>query len=212
MSRQSLLERSQAKALLADAEISAAAVRGCRPRLGRFLQRYLPLFYREEQRELAAVVLQGKLSKLERKTAEPIAYLADRPRKPVQHFVGAGCWDEEAVMAELRQHVAEEFADPDAVLVVDPSGFPKKGSASCGVGRQWCNRLGKVDNCQVGVFLAYVSTNGYALVDRQLYLPREWAEDRQRRRRTHVPPEAVFEESWRVGLALLDRSGPDLPF
>jgi SRSO17 transposase len=212
MSRQSLLERPQAKALLADAEVSPSAVRGCRQRLERFLQRYLPLFYREEQRELAQVVIRGKLSKLERKTAEPIAYLADRPRKPVQHFVGAGCWDDEAVLAELRRHMAEGLADLEAVLVVDPSGFAKKGTASCGVDRQWCGRLGKVDNCQVGVFLAYVSSNGCALVDRQLYLPQEWAADRQRRRRTHVPKAVVFQESWRIGLTLLDRSGADLPF
>jgi SRSO17 transposase len=208
----SLLNHAEAQALLADAEVSAAAVRGCHQRLERFLQRYLPLFYRAEQRALAQVVLQGKLSKLERKTAEPIAYLAGRPRKPVQHFVGAGRWEDEAVMAELRRHVAEGLADPDAVLVVDPSSFAKKGTASCGVDRQWCGRLGKVDNCQVGVFLAYVSTKGYALVDRQLYLPQEWAADRRRRRRTHVPKAVAFQESWRIGLALLDRSGPDLPF
>src|SRR5205823_4083971 len=108
-------------------------------------------------------------------------------RKPVQHFVGAGAWDDEAVMAELRQHVAEELADADAVLVLDPSGFPKKGTASCGVARQWCGRLGKVDNCQVGVFLAYVTADGYAPLDRRLYLPREWAGDRKRRKQCHVP-------------------------
>jgi SRSO17 transposase len=164
----SLLENAEARALLADAEVSAAAVRGCHQHLERFLQRYLPLFYRAEHRELAQVVIQGKLSKLERKTAEPIAYLADRARKPVQHFVGGGRWDDEAVLAELRRHVAEGLADPDAVLVVDPSGFPKKGTASCGVDRQWCGRLGKVDNCQVGVFLAYVAASGSTLVDRQL--------------------------------------------
>src|SRR5262245_19497303 len=212
MSRKSLLERPRARAVLADAEVPAAAIRGCQQRLERFLHRYLPLFYRDEQRELAQVVIHGKLSKLERKTAEPIAYLADRPRKPVQHFVGAGRWDDEAVMAELRRHLAEQFADPDAVLVVDPSGFPKKGTASCGVDRQWCGRLGKVDNCQVGVFLAYVTTKGCTLVDRQLYLPQEWAEDRKRRRRTHVPKSVVFQESWRIGLALIDRARPDLPF
>jgi hypothetical protein len=87
-------------------------------------------FYREEQRELAQVVLQGKLSKLERKTSEPIAHLAGRHRKPVQHFVGAGCWGDENVMAELRQHVCETLADPDGVLALDPSGFPKKGPSS----------------------------------------------------------------------------------
>src|SRR5262249_57409329 len=132
-------------------------------------------FYRLEQHELALVVLQGKLSNLQRKTSEPIAYQAGRHRKPVQHFVGAGRWDDEAVMAELRQHVAEQLGDPDAVLVLDPSGFPKSGTDSCGVTRQWCGRLGKVENCQVGVFLAYVTAAGYAPLDRRLYPPRAGA-------------------------------------
>src|SRR5438045_2440942 len=114
----SLLNHRTARTLLAGADLSAAAVRGCGQRLQRFLARYLPHFYRVEQRELARVVVEGKLSRLERKTAEPIAYLAGRPRKPVQHFVGGGLWDDEAVMAELRRHVAAEAGDPDGVLVV----------------------------------------------------------------------------------------------
>ena len=134
----SRLEHPAAVALRSDAEISVSDVRGCRRRLEGFLQRYLPRFYREEQRELAQVVVQGKRSNLQRQTSEPIAYLAGRERKPVQHFVGAGCWDDESVLAELRQHVGETRADPDGVLVLDPSGFPKKGEASCGVARQWC--------------------------------------------------------------------------
>jgi SRSO17 transposase len=121
------------------------------------LQRYLPRFYRREQHELARVVLEGKLSNLQRETAEPIACQAGRPRKPVQHFVGAGGWDDEAVMAELRCHVAEELGDPDGVLVLDASAMAKSGSASYGVARQWCGRLGKVENCQIGVFVAYVT-------------------------------------------------------
>jgi len=208
----SLLEHPTAQALLADAELSAAAVTGCRHRLRAFLQRYLPRFYRLEQHELALVVLQGKLSNLQRKTSEPIAYQAGRHRKPVQHFVGAGRWDDEAVMAELRGHVAEDGADPDAVLVLDPSGFPKSGADSCGVARQWCGRLGKVENCQVGVFLTYVTAHGYAPLDRQLYLPREWADDARRREAAHVPEEVTFQESWRIGLKLLDRSRGDVPF
>jgi SRSO17 transposase len=156
----SLLEHPAAQALLADAEVCAEDLRGCCRRLEHFLERYLPRFYRKEHHELARVVLQGKLSNLERKTAEPIAYLADRPRKPVHHFVGAGAWDDEEVMAELRRQVAEVLADPEAVLVLDPSSFPQKGPESCGVARQWCGRLGKVENCQVGVFLAYVTASG----------------------------------------------------
>jgi SRSO17 transposase len=208
----SLLEHPTAQALLADAEVSAAAVASCHRRLQDFLHRYLPRFYRVEQHELARVVLQGKLSNLQRKTAEPIAYQAGLHRKPVQHFVGAGAWDDEAVMAELRRHVTEVLADPDAVLVLDPSGFPKSGSDSCGVARQWCGRLGKVENCQVGVFLSYVTARGYAPLDRRLYLPQEWAADPQRRQAAHVPQEVVFQESWRIGLDLIDRSAVDLPF
>jgi SRSO17 transposase len=208
----SLLEHPTAQALLADAEVPPVAVASCLRRLEGFLRRYLPRFYRVEQHELARVVLQGKLSGLQRKTSEPIAYQAGRHRKPVQHFVGAGCWDDEAVMAELRLHVAEALADPDAVLVLDPSAFPKSGSDSCGVARQWCGRLGKVENCQVGAFLAYVSAAGQALVDRRLYLPREWAEGAGRRRPAHVPEGVRFQESWRIGLDLIDRAGADLPF
>ena len=208
----SLLDHPQAQALLADAEVSGAAVRSCRRHLADFLARYLPAFYRAEQRELAEVVLRGKLSGLQRKTAEPIAYAAGRHRKPVQHFVGSGAWDDEAVMAELRRHVAADAGDPQAVLVVDGSGFPKKGAASCGVARQWCGRLGKVDSCQVGLFLAYVGTRGAALVDRQLYLPEDWAGDDGRRELTHVPGDVAFRESWRIGLGLIDRSRAELPF
>jgi SRSO17 transposase len=208
----SWLEHPTAQALLADAEVSAAGVMGCHQRLQSFLQRYWPRFYRIEQHELALVVLQGKLGHLQRKTSEPIAAQAGRHRKPAQHFVGAGGWDDEGVMAELRRHVAAECADPDAVLVLDPSAFPKSGADSCGVRRQWCGRLGKVENCQVGVFLAYVTAAGYARLDRPLYLPREWAADPQRREATHVPEGVTFQERWRIGLDLLDRSGRDVPF
>src|SRR5438874_10749859 len=208
----SLLERSPAQELLADAVVSPAAVRGCQEHLTQFLRRYLPLFYRKEQRDLATLVIRGRLSGLQRKTSEPIAHQAGRQRKPVQHFVGAGAWDDEAVMAELRRHVAEELGDPQAVVVVDSSGFPKKGTASCGVARQWCGRLGKIDNCQVGVFAAYVTAAGYVPVDRQLYLPKDWAADGKRRRRTHVPEGVTFQERWRIALTMVDRVGQDLPF
>jgi SRSO17 transposase len=207
----SLLEHPTAQALLADAEVRPADVAHCRLRLECFLRRYLPRFYRIEQHDLARVVLQGKLSNWQRKTSEPIAYQAGRPRKPVQHFVGAGSWDDEAVMAELRRHVAEVSGDADAVLVLDPTAFVKSGADSCGVSRQWCGRLGKVENCQVGVFVSYVTAAGQTLVDRHLYLPQHWADDDRRREQTHVPAEVVFQERWRIGLDLLDRSRAELP-
>jgi SRSO17 transposase len=115
------------------------------------------------------------------------------------------------VMTELRTHVCEELGEPDGVVVIDPSAFPKKGTESCGVARQWCGRLGKVDNCQAGVFLAYAASAGYAPLDRQLYLPEDWADDQARRAKCHVPPAVRFQEKWRIALALLDRSLPGLP-
>jgi SRSO17 transposase len=196
----SVLETPEARALLEEAVVPLEAVQGGLLRLARFLRRYLPWFYRDEQRELARVVLEGRLSNLKRKTAEPIARQAGRHRKPVQHFVGAGKWDDDAVLAELRRHAAEVWADDNGVLIFDGSGFAKKGDDSCGVARQWCGRLGKIENCQVGVFTAYASRHGQTLVDRQLYLPLEWAADAARRQKCHVPPEIDFAEKWRLAL------------
>src|SRR3954463_10818469 len=206
-----ILDHPDAQALLADATLTPEAVQGCQDRLTDFLQRYLPHFYRIEQRQNAVLVIRGLISGLERKTCEPIAIEAGRPRKPIQFFVGAGKWDDEAVMAELRIHVRETISEPDGVVVVDPSAFPKKGTESCGVDRQWCGRLGKVDNCQVGVFLAYATEAGYAPLDRRLYLPEGWADDQARREKCHVPEGVKFQEPWRIALDLLDRSLPGLP-
>jgi SRSO17 transposase len=207
----SLLDHPEAQALLSDAVLTPEQVRGCRGRLSAFLRRYLPRFYRAEQRATAALVLRGLLSGLQRKTCEPIAVQAGVPRKPVQFFVGAGRWDDEAVMAELRGHVREELGDDRAVLVIDASTFPKTGTDSCGVARQWCGRLGKEENCQRGIFLAYAAPGGYAPLDRRLYLPRSWAEDGARRARCRVPEEVYFQEGWRIAADLLRRCRGGLP-
>jgi SRSO17 transposase len=202
---ESILEHPEAQALLDQATLSCATVRGCQGRLARFLERYLPRFYRKEQRENATIVIEGLLSGLQRKTCEPIAREHGVQRKPIQSFVGCSTWDDEAVMAELRRHVKEKLADDSAVLVIDPSAFAKKGTESCGVKRQWCGRLGKTENCQMGVFLCYASPKGHAPLDRKLYLPTEWAADEDRRQKCHVPKEVVFQEKWRMGLAMVDR-------
>ena len=207
----SLLEHPDAQALLADAVVTPEQVRGCQDRITTFLQRYLPRFYRAEQRAHATLVIRGLLSGLQRKTCEPIAVEAGVHRKPVQNFVGAGGWDDEAVMAELRTHVREALGHPDAVLVLDPSSFPKSGGQSCGVARQWCGRLGKQDNCQLGVFLAYAAPGGSAPLDRQLYLPEDWASDPVRRETCHVPEAVTFKESWRIAVDLLERCRKGLP-
>ena len=206
-----ILDHPQARLLLADAEVTEQDVRGCRRDLQRFLGRYLPKFYRREHRDNAVIVVEGLLSGLERKTAEPIAREHGVHRKPIQTFVGHGAWDDEAVMAEMRRHVGEVLGDPQAALVLDGSAFAKKGTHSCGVGRQWCGRLGKVENCQTGVFLSYATDRGQAPLDRRLYLPRDWAADPLRRKKCHVPPEVKFAEHWRIGLKMLKAHGRALP-
>jgi SRSO17 transposase len=207
----SLLEQPEAVALLGDAVVTKGQVEGCRQRLVRFTQRYLPWFYRKEQRESATIVIQGLLSDLERKTAEPIAREHGVPRKPIQTFVGAGKWDDEAVLGKLRRDVVASMGDPAGALVLDPSAFPKKGTESCGVARQWCGRLGKKENCQVGVFLAYATDRGQAPLDRRLYLPKDWAADKVRRAKCHVPPSVRFQESWRMGLKMVEAHRRQVP-
>lgn len=206
-----ILEDPQAQELLAQTEVEPGTVRRCSQHLTRFIRRYLPFFYREEQRQHAEIILQGKLSGLKRKTTEPVAIEVGRKRRPLQLFVGAGGWNDDAVLGELRRHVKEELAEPDGVLVLDPSAFPKKGTESCGVARQWCGRLGKVDNCQAGVFLAYVAPRGKTLIDCQLFLPAERAGDRQHRKKTYVPKDIVFQEKWRIGLDLVRTAGREMP-
>ncbi len=207
----SLLDTPQAKTLLDEATLSADDVAGCEGRLAAFLERYLPLFYRKEQRGNAGVVIRGLLSDLERKTCEPVAYREGRARKPIQFFVGRGRWDDEKVMGELRRHVTEDLADSDGVIVFDPTSFPKKGTHSVGVKRQWCGRLGKRENCQVGVFMAYATTKGHGPLDRRLFLPKDWAEDPARRKECHVPEEVEHRTKWQIALDMLDAHGDDIP-
>ena len=206
-----LLDYPEAKALLRDAELAPEEVAACVRRLEDFAQRYLPHFYRTEQRHHALTVLRGQLTGLQRKTTEPIAPRAGLKRRPLQLLVGAGQWGDDAVLGELHRHVAETLGGDDAVFVLDGSGFPKKGAASRGVARQWCGRLGKVDNCQVGVFLAYAAKRGKALLDAHLYLPRDWAADRRRRAKTYVPTGQEFQEKWRIGLTPLDAARAVVP-
>lgn len=206
-----ILENSTARSLLDATEVAPHDLAPCLERLTAFIQRYLPLFARDEQRCHALTILQGKLTGLDRKTTEPIASQAGLKRRPLQHFLGAGSWDDRAVRSELRQHVRDEIADRKGVLIMDGHAVPKKGNDSCGVARQWCGRLGKVDNCQVGYFLAYAGKRGKALVDASLYLPEERAADIAHRATTYVPKEIVYQEGWRLALDLVLSNGKELP-
>ena len=199
-----ILEHPDAQALLDDALLTEEQLLELGQRLQPFLARYLPLFQRAEQRHNAALILQGKLSSLSRKTSEPIAHLFGVRREVLQDFVGASPWDDDDVLEGLRHHVTQAWGDPQGVLCGDGSGFPKKGEHSCGVKRQYCGRLGKVDNCQIGVFLGYACRHGQVLLDHRLFLPPEWTEDTARREETGIPETVGYQEEWEILLDLID--------
>src|SRR5438067_11732725 len=175
--------------LLEEAEVPPGLLRGVLPRLETFLEPFVASLTRAEQRRNARHYVQGLLSDLGGKNAEAIAYLHDQERQGLQKFVGQSPWDHDPLLDELVGQVGRELGEPDGILVFDPSAFPKKGTESVGVGRQWCGRLGKKENCQVGIYLGYVSRIEHALVDFRLYLPKEWASDRKRRKKAGVPAE-----------------------
>jgi SRSO17 transposase len=166
---------------------------------------------RREQREHARAYLAGLVSDLDRKNTESIAYRHGQERHGLQHFVGSSAWDHRPLLRELARQVGRELGTPDGVIVFDPAGFAKKGDGSAGVQRQWLGRLGKVDNGQVGVFMAYASHREHALVDVRLYLPKQWAKDRARRKRCGIPRSARYRTRHELALEMLRETGPLLP-
>jgi SRSO17 transposase len=203
--------RVRLEELLDDAEVPPGLMRGVFPRLEAFLQPFVEAPRSPEQQTNARHYVQGLLSDLGGKDVESIAYLHDRERQGLQKFIGQADWDHRPLLTELARQVGTELGEADGVLVFDPSAFPKKGRESVGVQRQWCGRLGKLDNCQVGVYRGYVSRREHALIDVRLYLPKEWAHDRTRRQKAGVPKEARFRTRHELALEMLDERGPWLP-
>jgi SRSO17 transposase len=197
--------------LLAACQVPPTLFRGAMNRLEDFAQPFAASLPSPESRAHSHTYLAGLLSDVERKNAESIAYRYDLDRQVIQRFIGEVAWDHEPLIEELSRQVGTTIGRADAVLVFDPSAFPKKGAASVGVQRQWCGRLGKVENCQVGVFLGYVTEDEHALVDFRLYLPREWANDKRRRKRAGVPKGLRYRTRHELALEMLERHGPALP-
>ena len=152
-----------------------------------------PAFKRSEQRASAGAFMDGLLSGVERKTGWMLAEEAglERPYR-IQSLLGRSSWSADALCERVRSYAIEALGDPDGVLVVDETGFLKKGVHSVGVGRQYSGTAGRIENCQIGVFASYASRWGHALVDRQLYLPKAWANDPERRAKAHVPENVAF--------------------
>lgn len=156
-------------------------------------QFFAPAFKRVEQRVSAGAFIDGLLSRAERKTGWMLSEEAghERPYR-MQSLLGRSSWSADALCERVRRYVVDALGDADGVLVIDETGFVKKGDHSVGVARQYSGTAGRVENCQVGVFAAYASRLGHALIDRRLYLPKGWADDPQRRAKASVPDTVSF--------------------
>jgi len=197
--------------MLAECDVSPQVFYGVQERMQKFVKPFAKLLRLPAQRLHAADYVSGLMSDLERKNVESIAYRHDQDRRNLQHFIGSAEWDHQPLLMELARQVGQDIGEPDGVIVFDPSGFPKQGRQSVGVARQWCGRLGKLDNCQVAIYMGYVSRSDHVLVNTRLYLPKEWTRDRQRMRTAGVPKGVRFQTRHAQALEMLDEQGHLLP-
>jgi SRSO17 transposase len=175
--------------------------------LAALVERIAPRFGRKEPRRRAYAYLRGLLSPIERKNGWQLAEAAGDPTPDgVQDFVARTRWDADQVRDDLRAYVVEHLGADDAVLVLDETGFVEKGTRSVGVQRQYSGTAGRIENCQIGVFLGYASPKGRALIDRALYLPEGWAADRARRAEAGVPEAVEFVTKPKLGRLMLARA------
>ena len=181
-------------------------------RLESFMKPFVKTFQGQVASQHANTYVCGLLSNLERKNVESIAYRFGHSRLPLQAFIGWDEWADESLRLELRHQVKTYLGQGDGVLVIDPSAFPKSGRQSVGVARQWCGRLGKVDNCQVAIYLGYVSRKGHSLVEQRLFLPKEWTKDKARLDKAGVPKAyRAYRTRHQLALEIVAKNAADLP-
>jgi len=190
--------------LLGDCIVSPDVFNPMIDRLAAFVVPYQQALETEAAQRNMHLYLQGLLSHLPSKNAEDIATLVNVERQVIQAFIGTAPWNHHPLIEVLVPQVTCQLGYPDGIIAFDPSSFPKRGTHSVGVKRQWCGHRGKVDNCQVGVFMGYVSDDEHALLDFRLYLPQEWIRDEQRRQECHVPPEIYYQTRQEQCLEMLD--------
>jgi SRSO17 transposase len=198
--------------MMAQAEMKPDILKGALERLEQFIQPFVACLEHPVQKKHAVEYMVGLASNIPRKNVEMIAYLYEHDRQPLQKFIGQKPWDEKPMIDTLVKQVAEAIGRSDGVIVFDPSAMRKQGKESVGTARQYCGRYGKVDNCQVAVYCAYVSQAEHALVDTRLYLPEEWTKDKRRCRRAGVPKEEMkFRTRHELALEMLRKHRDVLP-
>lgn len=197
--------------MMADAEVKPETLEGVLRRLKEFVHPFAESLVCDAQRDHLEEYVAGLVSNVKRKNIESIAYLHEQDRQPLQKFVGQNPWEWQAMLNELARQVGAELGEADGVLVFDPSGVLKQGKSSVGVARQWCGRAGKVDNCQVAVYMGYVTSKEHALVNTRLYLPEEWTKDKKRCRKAGVPKNIGFRTRHELALEMLREQRAALP-
>jgi SRSO17 transposase len=195
------------RVLLTPTDATASIIAGGQAYLADVARRLAPYFARSQSRHRVQACLQGLLSEAERKNSWQVAEVCGESTPyGFQYLLSRADWDADAVREELRRYVVQHLGDPNGVLVLDETGFPKKGRHSAGVARQYRGTLGNVDNCQIGVFLSSASPLGYALLDRALYLPQEWTDDRERCQQAGIPEDRCFATKPQLARQMLART------
>jgi len=177
------------------------------------VEQIAPRFRRIEPRRRVRAYLQGLVFPVDRKNGWQLAeHAGDRTPDAVPDFLARMRWDADQVRDDLRAYAVAQLGEADGVLVLDETGFVKKGTKSVGVQRQYSGTAGRIENCQIGVFLGYASRHGHALIDRALYLPEVWADDPARRRAAGVPADTIFATKPQLGRQMLTRAfAADVP-
>jgi SRSO17 transposase len=198
--------------LLQECQVAPEVFDHVLPRLHTFMEPFVAPFQGQALTQHAETYVSGLLSDVERKNVESIAYQFGQNRLGLQGFIGWADWADAPLRQALLSQVGKQLGQGDGVLVFDPSAFPKSGRESVGVARQWCGRLGKVDNCQVAIYLGYVSRMGHTLVDLRLYLPKEWTQDKARLDKAGVPKaHRGYRTRHQLALEMLEQNGASLP-
>jgi SRSO17 transposase len=188
-------------------EVGVAEVEAWAAGLAELHARIAPRFARSEPRERVLAYVRGLLAPLQKKNSWTLAERAGEAIPDgMQRLLANADWDADAVRDDVRGYVVERLGDPAGVLVVDETGFLKKGTKSAGVARQYSGTAGRIENCQIGVFLGYATTAGRTFLDRELYLPKVWAEDRARRAQARVADEVGFATKPELAMAMIARA------
>ena len=187
--------------------MDADEIRRLKPELRRYVNRFEDCFARQDTRSYLSIYVGGQLSDLDDKSCEPIALAAGIPPRNLQEFLATYKWNEDLTRDRLQEIVVREHSGPNSIAIIDETSDVKKGDKTPGVKRQWCGTVGKTENCIVTVHLGYATGDFHCLLDDELFLPEDWAADRDRCREAGIPDDVVYRPKWKISLDIYDRAG-----